>query len=249
MVCVARAELPRLGSAPRSASAGRQAMRFIRYRRPGAAAMVIALGLLLGPRPDAGDGGHRRTSRTCTSAAATSARWTAGRASPASTAMMLNFIARARPAPRPDADPALRPAARCPERRDPAGLRPARLGTRADRTTPGDRAQRSAIAGRRTRRRWRRSSAPLASSPRPSKPVGLTVMNGRHAVVMTGFEASRDPRYGDFTLSAVLDQRPDRLEPQALRAGRQPDRPVPGARCDGHLRRRLVPAVRHRRAG
>ena len=35
------------------------------------------------------------------------------------------------------------------------------------------------------------------------KPVGLAVWNGRHAVVMTGFEASRNPRLGDFKLSHV----------------------------------------------
>lgn len=35
------------------------------------------------------------------------------------------------------------------------------------------------------------------------KPVGLVIWNGRHAVVMTGFEASRDPRTGDFTLTHV----------------------------------------------
>jgi hypothetical protein len=35
------------------------------------------------------------------------------------------------------------------------------------------------------------------------KPVGLAVWNGRHAVVMTGFEASRDPRLGDFKLNHV----------------------------------------------
>ncbi len=35
------------------------------------------------------------------------------------------------------------------------------------------------------------------------KPVGLAIMNGRHAVVMTGFEASRDPLLGDFTLTHV----------------------------------------------
>lgn len=34
-------------------------------------------------------------------------------------------------------------------------------------------------------------------------PVGLLVMSGRHAVVMTGFEATRDPRHGDFTLVNV----------------------------------------------
>ncbi len=36
-----------------------------------------------------------------------------------------------------------------------------------------------------------------------NKPVGLLVWNGRHAVVMTGFEASADPRKGDFKLTDV----------------------------------------------
>lgn len=35
------------------------------------------------------------------------------------------------------------------------------------------------------------------------KPVGLVIWNGGHAVVMTGFEASADPRTGDFTLNYV----------------------------------------------
>jgi hypothetical protein len=35
------------------------------------------------------------------------------------------------------------------------------------------------------------------------RPVGLAVWNGRHAVVMTGFEASRNPRLGDFKLFNV----------------------------------------------
>jgi hypothetical protein len=35
------------------------------------------------------------------------------------------------------------------------------------------------------------------------KPVGLAIWNGRHAVVMTGFVASRDPRLGAFTLTYV----------------------------------------------
>jgi hypothetical protein len=35
------------------------------------------------------------------------------------------------------------------------------------------------------------------------KPVGLVVAGGKHAVVMTGFRASADPRAGNFTLSAV----------------------------------------------
>jgi hypothetical protein len=36
-----------------------------------------------------------------------------------------------------------------------------------------------------------------------NKPVGLLVQNGRHAVVMTGFEATADPRKGDFRLTYV----------------------------------------------
>jgi hypothetical protein len=36
-----------------------------------------------------------------------------------------------------------------------------------------------------------------------NKPVGLLVQNGRHAMVMTGFEATRDPRKGDFKLTHV----------------------------------------------
>jgi hypothetical protein len=34
-------------------------------------------------------------------------------------------------------------------------------------------------------------------------PVGLLVQSGRHAMVMTGFEATRDPRRGDFQLVNV----------------------------------------------
>jgi hypothetical protein len=46
----------------------------------------------------------------------------------------------------------------------------------------------------------KRAAASIAST---NKPVGLTVGHGTHAVVMTGFEASRDPRRGSFTLYAV----------------------------------------------
>jgi hypothetical protein len=38
---------------------------------------------------------------------------------------------------------------------------------------------------------------------RTSRPVGLLVQNGRHAVVMTGFESTRDPRLGEFRLINV----------------------------------------------
>src|SRR4029079_5256519 len=36
-----------------------------------------------------------------------------------------------------------------------------------------------------------------------SRPVGLLVAHGTHAMVMTGFEATADPRRGAFTLNAV----------------------------------------------
>ena len=35
------------------------------------------------------------------------------------------------------------------------------------------------------------------------RPVGLVVASGRHAVVMTGFESTRDPRSGTFTLTHI----------------------------------------------
>lgn len=38
---------------------------------------------------------------------------------------------------------------------------------------------------------------------RTGRPVGLAIWNGRHAVVMTGFQATRDPRQGDFDLTYV----------------------------------------------
>lgn len=38
---------------------------------------------------------------------------------------------------------------------------------------------------------------------RTGMPVGLEIWNGRHAVVMTGFEATADPRRGDFKLTYI----------------------------------------------
>jgi hypothetical protein len=52
------------------------------------------------------------------------------------------------------------------------------------------------------------------------KPVGLLVWNGRHAVVMTGFVASRDPRLGSFTLQSVFISDPYRGGPIATTHGR-----------------------------
>ena len=46
----------------------------------------------------------------------------------------------------------------------------------------------------------KRAAAQLALTGRPA---GILTMNGRHAVVMTGFEAIGDPRRGPFTLTNV----------------------------------------------
>jgi hypothetical protein len=46
----------------------------------------------------------------------------------------------------------------------------------------------------------RRAARRLAAS---GKPIGLLVRGGTHAMVMTGFEASRNPLLGDFRLDAV----------------------------------------------
>lgn len=54
------------------------------------------------------------------------------------------------------------------------------------------------------------------------KPVGLVVWNGRHAVVMTGFEASGDPRLGNFTLTHVWISDPNGLSHQRFTASGSP---------------------------
>jgi hypothetical protein len=176
-------------------------MRSIRSRRPGVAALVIAVGVLVGAgiapvtaaTPYVKDiylsAGYERQidGRTCVAA---------------STAMMLNFVARRdlrldqyrllRYAQEHDAlnDATQRGS-------DPLGW--SRAMTRYSSTT-----------GREFTYRWEAHATESAALKRAariiaatSKPVGLTVMNGRHAVVMTGFEASRDPRQGDFTLLAI----------------------------------------------
>ncbi len=52
------------------------------------------------------------------------------------------------------------------------------------------------------------------------KPVGLVVWAGHHAWVMTGFEASGDPRRGDATVTAVRVMDP--LYPHRSKWGRAP---------------------------
>jgi hypothetical protein len=52
------------------------------------------------------------------------------------------------------------------------------------------------------------------------KPVGLLAWNGRHAVVMTGFLADRDPRLGAFRLQTIYVSDPYPGGPIATRHGR-----------------------------
>ena len=176
-------------------------MRLARDRRTGPFALVTALGLLLGlaamPATAAStyvkdvylSTGYERQidGRTCVAA---------------STAMMLNFIARRDlkldqmkilryAQPRDALDDAVQRGT------DPLGW--SRALTHF-----------SSATGRSFSYRWEAYGSELGALKRAarsiastSKPVGLTIMGGRHAVVMTGFEASRDPRNGDFTLIAI----------------------------------------------
>jgi hypothetical protein len=64
--------------------------------------------------------------------------------------------------------------------------------------------------GKATTYRWETYSAKYSALKRAArliavtrKPVGLVIWGGRHAVVMTGFRATADPRKGDFRLTAV----------------------------------------------
>lgn len=55
-----------------------------------------------------------------------------------------------------------------------------------------------------------------------NKPVGLLVAHGRHAMVMTGFEASGDPRRGDFQLVNVWVSDPNGYRHQRYAAAGSP---------------------------
>ena len=135
------------------------------------------------------EGGYERQvdSRTCTAA---------------STAMMMNFIARR------DLNLGQLTILRYAQRRDALNDRIQRgsdpLGwSRAATYFSG-------VTGRPTTYAWeayttensalRRAALQIA---RFRKPVGLLVRNGQHAMVMTGFVATRDPRLGSFSLTAV----------------------------------------------
>ncbi len=176
-------------------------MRKIRYRRPGAAALLIAAAVLVGAafapvsaattykRDLYFSAGYERQvdGRTCVAA---------------STAMMLNFIARRdlklnqlsvlRYA---QVNDALNDAVQ--RGSDPLGW--SRALTQYSSATGRDFAYRWEAFGTESAA-LKRAATLIAST---NKPVGLTASDGRHAVVMTGFEASRDPRLGSFELIAV----------------------------------------------
>ena len=176
-------------------------MRITVFRRSGVAALAIAFGLLVGisiapvtaATPFVKDvyfaAGYERQvdNRTCVAA---------------STAMMLNFIAGRDlrldqlgilrwAQPRDALDNSVQRGT------DPLGWSKALT-------------QFSGTTGRSFSYRWEAHGSETAALRAAAKyiaatgrPVGVTVANGRHAVVMTGFEATRDPRQGDFTVIAV----------------------------------------------
>jgi hypothetical protein len=55
-----------------------------------------------------------------------------------------------------------------------------------------------------------------------SKPVGLLVAHGTHAVVMTGFQSTRNPNRGDFTLTHVYYSDPNGSRHVLVTAGSSP---------------------------
>jgi len=171
-------------------------------RRTGLAALVLGLAFVAGftpPSASAGSGfkkdlyfsgGYERQvdSRTCVAA---------------STAMMLNFIARR------DLDLNQLYILRWAQPRDALsdsrqrGTDP--LGWARALTYFDTRAGKGAFVYA-----WEAYSSEYGALKRAAKqlvvtnkPVGLLVQNGQHAVVMTGFEASGDPRKGDFKLTHV----------------------------------------------
>ena len=123
---------------------------------------------------------------------------------PASTAMMLNFIARR------DLGLDQMTILRWAQPRDALNDRVQRgtdpLGWSRALTNFSTAAGKGSFAYR-----WEAYSSEYAALKRAakliattSKPVGLLVRNGTHAAVMTGFDASRDPRRGEFHLVNVI---------------------------------------------
>ena len=169
--------------------------------RSGLAALVLVpgvlLGVLIGPATAASpyvkdvyfSSGYERQidGRTCVAG---------------STAMMLNFIARRDL--RLDQMRILRYAQQNDALRDSVQQGTDPLGWARALTRFSDQ------TGRTFGYRWEAYTSELGALKRAAtsiattnKPVGLTVAHGTHGVVMTGFEASRDPRRGSFTLLAV----------------------------------------------
>jgi len=120
----------------------------------------------------------------------------------ASTAMMVNFIARR------DLRMNQRTVLRYAQARDALNNRTQRgsdpLGWSRAATYY------SRYSGKATTFRWEAFASKTAALNRAAilmartrRPVGLVVWGGRHAVVMTGFKATSDPRKGSFRLTAV----------------------------------------------
>jgi hypothetical protein len=55
-----------------------------------------------------------------------------------------------------------------------------------------------------------------------NKPVGLLVQHGTHAVVMTGFQSTRNPNRGDFTLTHIYFSDPNGSRHVLVTAGGSP---------------------------
>ena len=162
-----------------------------RLRRPWLLSLVVAAGLIVSMTAPAGavstysrdlffSAGYERQidSRTCTAA---------------STAMMMNFIAR-RDLNLASVDPRVRAAAGCALERGPARIGSARLVEARRRITRAGRAARRPTNGRRTAAPQRPSSGRTQIAV-TGKPVGLLVRTASHAMVMTGFTASANPAH------------------------------------------------------
>ena len=163
----------------------------------------------------------------------------------ASVQMMLNIM-------EPGADRTRRTQRRLqvhgPRDERPAAGRPHPPGRR--RVRLGGRAQHERRRPLRRRRRGHAASEAMRIAARAivkhKRPVGLLVWQGRHAWVMSGFEATGDPRRGDFrvTKAYILDPlhphgsaqwgpSPDPGTAIRVRDRRPPVRPAPDATARG----------------
>ena len=172
-------------------------------------------------------------SRTCTAA---------------STAMMMNILNGRDLRPRPDCDPeAIR--SRATRSTMPSSAGRTRSAGRARRPTS------RRYTSRPTTYRWEAYSTEAMALRRAAhqiakygKAVGLLVQHGRHAVVMTGFTATRNPLHGSFKVTGDLLQRPARDATLVRLRGVFAAEQLPRARRDTRLRRRVVRQVHDHRS-